>query len=81
MNGPTLILARYYACKAVKEQWRAEGRKPQYIEPREISLHARLYLDQHPELVELPNLQCLPLCKSQAQKGRTNANRICPRQH
>ena len=53
---PTLphitIWARQLAKREVKEQWRAQGLKPQYIEPCELARAAKAYLDSHPELIE-----------------------------
>jgi hypothetical protein len=48
MNGGEVTLARYYAKRAVKAQWRAAGLKPEYIEASELHRAANTYLDQHP---------------------------------
>jgi len=42
-----MTLARWLAHKAVKEEWRAQGTKVQYIEASEIAAAANLYLVQH----------------------------------
>ena len=49
-----ITLARYYAHKAVKAQWRSQqGLKPQHIEASKFRQGANAYLDQHrEELVE-----------------------------
>ena len=39
-----LSLARWLARKAVKAEWKAEGRKVQYIEAKEITAAANAYL-------------------------------------
>ena len=51
MKGSEMTLARYYARQAVKEQWRAAGLKPQYIEAGELTREANAYLTNHPELI------------------------------
>jgi hypothetical protein len=47
----TMVLARYYAKQAVKEQWQRLGVKPHHIVASELSRQADAYLDQHPELI------------------------------
>ena len=49
----TMVLARYYAKQAVKEQWRRQGLKPHHIVASQLTLAADAYLNQHrEELVE-----------------------------
>src|SRR4029077_7348147 len=43
-------LARQTAMKAAKAQLRAQGRKVHHFTLRELTILAREYLDQHPEL-------------------------------
>jgi hypothetical protein len=42
-----MTLARCLARKAVKEEWRAQGRKVQYIHPSEITKASNRYLEEH----------------------------------
>jgi hypothetical protein len=42
-----MTLARWLARKAVKQEWRAQGRKVQYIPTSEITAAANLYLLKH----------------------------------
>jgi NAD(P)-dependent dehydrogenase (short-subunit alcohol dehydrogenase family) len=42
-----MTLARWLAHKAVKSEWRAQGRKVQYIHPGEITKETNLYLALH----------------------------------
>jgi hypothetical protein len=39
-----ITIARYLAKQAVKAEWRAQGRKVQYIETKEITKASNLYL-------------------------------------
>ena len=41
-NAHAITLARYYAKRDVKAQWRAQGLKPQYIEHSELMRAANL---------------------------------------
>ena len=59
MNASEMTLALYYAKKAVKEQWRAQGLKPPHIKASELSREADAYLDQH--LAELIERACATL--------------------
>lgn len=57
-----MILARYYAKQAVKAEWRAQGLKPQYIEPCDLAKAARAYLSEHPELIERAKVVLCKVC-------------------
>jgi hypothetical protein len=74
----TLLFAlRYQARKAVEAHWRAEGRKPQYIEPKELRLASEAWLtDHYAEL--LPRAQELVsyIRTSAQRKKRSNHSRI-----
>src|SRR5215510_4356366 len=43
------ILVRYLARKAVKAEWKAMGRKPQYAEASELATAANVYFTKHRE--------------------------------
>ena len=59
--------AHRLARNAVKEQWRAQGLRPQAIEAGELTKAARAYLDQHrDELVSRASANLL----SRAQRGK-----------
>jgi len=47
-RGQEMTLATYYAKKAIKAQWQAEGRS-RYYDPRELAIAARAYVDLHRE--------------------------------
>jgi hypothetical protein len=74
----TLLFAlRYQARKAVEAHWKAEGRKPQYIEPRKLRLASEQWLtDHYAEL--LPRAQELVayIRLSAQKKKRSNHSRI-----
>jgi hypothetical protein len=42
MKGSETVLARFYAMQAVKQSWREQGLRPQYMDPHEIGQAARL---------------------------------------
>jgi hypothetical protein len=42
-----ITIARYLAKRAVKAEWRVEGRKVQYIDIREITQASNSYLREH----------------------------------
>jgi hypothetical protein len=42
-----ITIARYLAKRAVKDEWRAQGRKVQYIDIREITAASSQYLREH----------------------------------
>jgi hypothetical protein len=46
-SGALTTALRYYAKQAVKEHWRSQGLKPQYIEPRQLHLAAEAWLSEH----------------------------------
>jgi hypothetical protein len=48
-----ITLARWLAKKAIKAEWRATGRRPEYIEARELSAAANVYFaDYRNELID-----------------------------
>jgi hypothetical protein len=48
-----MVLARYYAKQAVKEQWQRQGLRPHQVVASQLNQAADAYLDQHrEELVE-----------------------------
>ena len=49
MTGATMVLARYYAKQAVKQEIRRQGRRPHEFAARLIHQAAEAYLDQHRE--------------------------------
>ena len=51
MSAAVMALARQRAIKAVKQQIRDRGLKPQYMALREIVAAASEYLPHHPELI------------------------------
>lgn len=46
-----ITLALYWSRRDVKASLRAQGLKPQHIEPAEITRAARIWLTSHPELI------------------------------
>ncbi len=63
----TMTEAHRLARNAVKEQWRAQGLRPQAIETGELTKAARAYFDQHRD--ELVSRACANLL-SRAQRGK-----------
>jgi hypothetical protein len=59
MIGATMTLARYYAKRAVKEQWKRQGRPWVHVEASELNRQADVYLGQHRE--ELISKACASL--------------------
>lgn len=51
VNAAVMMRARQCAIKAVKEQFRGQGLKPQHFAHRKIVLAAHDYLSNHPELI------------------------------
>jgi hypothetical protein len=49
IRSTAFVLARYHAKQAVKEQWRAQGRKLQDLNCRELNRATEAYLSQHRE--------------------------------
>ena len=49
MNGATMVLARYYAKQAVKQEISRRGLRPHEFAARLIHQAAEAYLDQHRE--------------------------------
>jgi hypothetical protein len=47
----TMVLARYYAKQAVKEEWKRQGLRPHHIAASQLNLAADAYLTAHPELI------------------------------
>lgn len=67
MNASELTTANWLARKAIKAQWRAEGRKVHYIEPSELAKAAKAYVSEHrAELLE----QAGAYLRSDAHKSR-----------
>ena len=64
MKGSEITLARYYAKKAVKEQWRAQGLKLQDFQASELAREANAYLANHPELIAFATERYQDLVKS-----------------
>jgi hypothetical protein len=53
MKGSEMTLAHWLARKAIKAQWRAQGRKVHYIEAAQLAKAASAYLSEHrAELLE-----------------------------
>jgi hypothetical protein len=59
IRSTAFVLARYYAKQAVKEQWRAQGRKLQDLKCSELNRATEAYLSQHRE--ELITKACASL--------------------
>jgi hypothetical protein len=58
MTGATMVLARYYAKQAVKQEIRRHGLRPYQVSARLIHQAAEAYLDQHrEELIALATTQ------------------------
>jgi hypothetical protein len=47
-----MTLARWLAQKAVKAEWKAQGRKVQYIDAKDLIEAGNVYLVTHPELMK-----------------------------
>jgi hypothetical protein len=47
-----VTLARYFAKRAVKDEWRKAGLKPQYLDASELTKAATAYLNDHPCLLD-----------------------------
>jgi hypothetical protein len=50
--GAAVTLARYFAKRAVKDEWRKAGLKPQYLDASELTKAATAYLNDHPCLLD-----------------------------
>ena len=50
--GAAVTLARYFAKRAVKDEWRRQGLKPQYLDASELTKAATAYLNDHPCLLD-----------------------------
>jgi len=75
MNGTALVLARWLARKAVADEMRRRGLKPQYMN---LDLAARLHLiDHEAELIAQAQAR---LCSYPYQKSNTPPARISPTQ-
>jgi hypothetical protein len=59
--GATMTLARYFAKRAIKEQWQRQGLKPHHIAASHLNQAADAYLNQHRE--ELIERACAVLIK------------------
>ena len=68
MTGATMVLARYYAKQAVKQEIRRRGRRPHEFAARLIHQAAEAYLDQHRE--ELISKACAALLTFEQNRKR-----------
>jgi hypothetical protein len=50
--GAAVTLARYFAKRVVKDEWRKAGLKPQYLDASELTKAATAYLNDHPCLLD-----------------------------
>jgi hypothetical protein len=65
--GAVMTEAKRLARNAIKAQWRAEGRKVPWVDPRELAEATRAYLDTHrAELIS----QAVANISSAAQRDR-----------
>ncbi len=64
MNGSVMTLARWLARKAVRGEWRSQGRRLAHVPLAELTHAARAYLASHPELIEEARVRCAELSKS-----------------
>jgi hypothetical protein len=72
VQAQVFCLARFYARKAVKANWQAQGLKPQQIKVDELMREADVYLDAHPELIDFAATRHRDFIKrSLAQRKRT----------
>ena len=53
MNGAVMTLARYQARRTIKRELLAQGLKLSHIEPRDITIAANQYIEDHPEIIAL----------------------------
>jgi hypothetical protein len=51
-EAKAMTLARYYAKRNVREEWKRRKIKLSHVDPKELSEAARAYLAAHPELIE-----------------------------
>lgn len=78
MNAIVMTLARMASVKAVKRELQARGLKSAHIEPRVISMAARAYLQEHPELIEqaAETVQQVPALRKMAERHERDRARI-----
>jgi hypothetical protein len=50
--GAAVTLARYFAKRAVKDEWRRQGLKPQYLDASDLTKAATAHLGDHPCLLD-----------------------------
>jgi hypothetical protein len=50
--GAAVTSARYFAKGAVKDEWRRQGLKPQYLDASDLTKAATAYLGDHPCLLD-----------------------------
>src|SRR5262249_21244415 len=74
----TMTLARYYAQRAVKSQFKAHGLKPQYMERRDIVAAANKYLSEHPELIEQARTWVVANIRTDAQRRNRSNHKAIP---
>jgi hypothetical protein len=67
-TGMTMVLARFYAKQAVKEEIKRRGRRPHEFAARLIHQAAESYLDQHRE--ELVERACAALVTFEQKRRR-----------
>jgi hypothetical protein len=76
-SAQAMTLPHWLARKAIKAKWQAQGLRVQYIEAREITIAARTYLEEHPELIDQaaeivrnhPKLRTLAEREARTRKG------------
>ena len=49
MKGSEMILARYYAERAIKAEWQRAGVKVAYVDGKDLNIAAWAYLHEHLE--------------------------------
>lgn len=54
-----VALARYYAKQAIKAEWRKRGLRWQYMDGRQLTHEAKVYLNEYPELIDRARAQLL----------------------
>ena len=74
----TMTLARYYAQRAVKSQFKAQGLKVAYMKRRDIVVAANKYLSEHPELIERARAWVVANIKTDAQRRKRSNHKAIP---
>jgi hypothetical protein len=52
VSPQAIMLARYFAKRAVKAAWLKQGLKPQYLDASDLTRAATTYLSEHPDLIQ-----------------------------